>query len=318
VVSDVPGGGAAAELDEAAALPGGPKTAAQIESGLGDASAAAGVPRLNPIEPGVAPEPTPATAPGAATQLKISEPSSTSQVSKPSQPSAPAPGAEATAASSAVPPGRTAASEESFGDAEFDALLRDARNSEFGYRLEAGKRRSPAPLGEDTTRTRAQVDEAAHAAARRNPPAGQVPGAQIQHPTKTLDVTRNLPAGMNPLDVNTTNENTMWLQSRKNLPSTLLHVDPQGGGTRIYVDDIPRGRTGDAGMPGEQLDLFKPSNEFDPAGNPGQKLFQTEHKFADNYHIPEVSEQIARSRRDAGLPPLDPRMQAIAAGEQQR
>ncbi len=207
---------------------------------------------------------------------------------------------------------RVAPSEQSFADAEFDAILHDVRNSDLGHRLEASKRRTDAPLPEDTTRTRAQVNAAAHAAARRNPPPGRVPGAQIQHQTKTLDVTRNLPPGMNPLDVNVINENTLWLQSRRNLPSTVLHVDPKGGGTRFHVDDVPRGRVGDAGAPGEQLDLFKPS------AGPRAPDYNTEHKFMDNYLIPAAARQIAESRRKAGLPPLDPRMLAIAAGEQTR
>lgn len=207
---------------------------------------------------------------------------------------------------------RVAPSEDSFADAEFDAILHDLRNSEFGFGLEAAKRRAPEPLPEDRTRTRAQVDAAAHGAARRQPPPGRVPGAQIQHNTKTLDVTRNLPAGMHPLDVNVINENLMWLQSRRNLPSTVLHVDPHGGGTRFYIDDVPRGRIGDAGARGEQLDLFQPSP------GPRQPDFGTEHKFMDNHLIPAVSQQIAEARARAGLPPLDPRMLAIAAGEQAR
>ena len=207
---------------------------------------------------------------------------------------------------------RVAASEESFGDAEFDAIMRDIRNSELGYDLEASQRRAAPTLQTDTTRTRAQVDTAAHGAARRNPPPGQVAGAQIQHQTKTLDVTRDLPAGMAPLHPDVINENLMWLQSSQTLPSTELHVDPAGRGTRHYIDDVPRGRRGDAGMPGEQLDLFTPSR------GPRDPNYNTEHKFMDNFLIPRESERIASSRRQAGLPPLDPRMLAIAAGEQAR
>lgn len=192
---------------------------------------------------------------------------------------------------------RVASDEASFGDATFDALIREARNSEFGYGLEAGKRRAPAPLREDTTRTRDQVDARAHADARHNPPAGQVPGAQIQHDTKTLDVTRNLPAGMNPLHPDVINENLRWLQSRTALPATELHVDPAGGGTRYHVDDVPRGRATDA---------------------PRDPNYTTEHKFADAYLIPAASKQIAATRKRKGLPPLDPRMLAIAAGEMAR
>lgn len=207
---------------------------------------------------------------------------------------------------------RTAPSDESFADAGFDTLLHDLRNSDFGSGLEAAKRAAQPELPEDTTRTRAQVDAAAHAQARQNPPPGRVPGAQIQHQTKTLDVTRNLPPGMKPLAPSAINENLLWLQSRKNLPATQLHVDPNGGGTTYHADDVPRGREGDEGMRGEQLDLFAPSSEN------GAQTYNTEHKFTDNYLIPSVATQIAASRERAGLPPLDPRMLAIAAGEQSR
>jgi len=199
----------------------------------------------------------------------------------------------------------------SFGDASFDAIVREVRNSAFGHRLEAGKRAGPPPLREDTTRTRAQVDEVAHREARDNPPPGRVPGAQIQHDTKTLEVTRNLPAGTLPLHPDVINENLRWLQSRSNLPATELMIDPGGGGTRYYVDTIPRGRAGDFGMPGQQLELF-------PQSRPNDRRYSTEHKFADAHLIPAQAEKIAQARRDAGLPPLDPRMLWISAGEMAR
>ena len=199
----------------------------------------------------------------------------------------------------------------SFGDASFDAPIREARNSPFGYSLVGAERRGPPPLREDTTRSRAQVDAVAHREARDNPPPGRVPGAQIQHDTKTLDVTRNLPAGMFPLHPDVINENTRYLQSRRNLPATELHIDPAGGGTRYFADDVPRGRVGDAGMRGEQLQLF-PQNQA-----PGQS-YSTEHKFADAFLIPAQTQKIAEGRRGAGLPPLDPRQLAISAGEMVR
>jgi hypothetical protein len=207
---------------------------------------------------------------------------------------------------------RVAENEESFGDAEFDAVIHDLRDSEFGHGLEAARRRTPESLPVDTTRTRAQVDRSAHGSARRNPPPGRVPGAQIQHNTKTLDVTRNLPPGMAPLHPDVINENINWLQSRTNRPSTELHVDPEGGGTRHYIDDVPRGREGDQGLRGEQLDLFSPPTQSRSAD------YSTEHKMMDNYIIPRESRRIAESRQRTGLPPLDPRMLAIAAGEQAR
>ena len=206
---------------------------------------------------------------------------------------------------------RSTADPASFGDASFDALIRDARNSPFGYSLVAGERRGPPPLREDTTRSRAQVDTVAHTEARDNPPQGRVPGAQIQHDTKTLDVTRNLPAGMFPLHPDVINENLRWLQSRRNLPATELHIDPAGGGTRYFADDVPRGRVGDVGMPGQQLQLF-------PQNQPPGRSYSTEHKFADAFLIPAQAEKIVQARQGAGLPPLDPRQLAISAGEMAR
>ena len=207
---------------------------------------------------------------------------------------------------------RVAPSEESFADAEFDAQLKALRDSELGYEMEAGRRRPPPEMPVDTRRTRERVDRSAHRRARRNPPPGRVPGAQIQHWTKTLDVTRDLPPGMAPMDANAINANISYLQSESDLPSTTLLSDPAGGGTRFHADDVPRGRTGDQGMPGEQLDLFTPSR------GPRDPDYSTEHKFADNYLIPRESERIAAARRQAGLPPLDPRTLATAAGEQAR
>jgi hypothetical protein len=196
----------------------------------------------------------------------------------------------------------------SFDDPEFGALVNDLNKSEFGRQLEDAKRRPNRRLPEDKKRTRKQVDEAAHAAARRKPPPGKVPGAQIQHQTKTRDVTRKLPKGMKPLYVKVINENLLWLQSSKNLPSTLLHVDPKGGGTRFYVDTGPRGRVGDPGLRrGGRAGRWK-----------AERTYQTEHKFMDNYLIPRAARRIAEARKRAGLPPLDPRMLAIAAGEQAR
>ena len=258
--------------------------------------------------------PSPSARPAAANDAAAAatRAAETPAAARPPEVAEPVRAAAAEAAEASRRSQRVAPSAESFADAEFDAILHDLRNSEFGHGLEAAKRRAPEPLGEDRTRTRAQVDAAAHAAARRAPPPGRVRGAQIQHQTKTLDVTRNLPAGMHPLSVDVINENLLWLQSRRNLPSTLLHVDPHGGGTRFFVDDVPHGRVGDAGMRGEQLDLFRPS----PA--PRAPDYRTEHKFMDNHLIPAVARQIADARARAGLPPLDPRMLAIAAGEQAR
>ncbi|MBB5429129.1 hypothetical protein HDG40_007324 [Paraburkholderia sp. JPY158] len=207
--------------------------------------------------------------------------------------------------------GQAADNPASFGDASFDALVREVSNSAFGQHLETAKQTPPVPLREDTTHSRAKVDEIAHSNARRNPPPGQVPGAQIQHDTKTLDVTRNLPAGMFPLHPDVINENLRWLQSRSDLPATELLIDPNGAGTRYFVDTIPRGRAGDFGMPGHQPELF-------PETRAADKTYSTEHKFADAHLIPTQAEKIAQSRRDAGLLPLDPRMLAISAGEMAR
>ena len=207
---------------------------------------------------------------------------------------------------------RVAPSEESFADAGFDTVLRDLRNSPLGHELEASQRRAPEALPTDTTRTRAQVDAVAHREARQATPPGRVPGAQVQHDTKTLDVTRNLPPGMDPLHPDVINENLRWLQSRRALPATEMLVDPHGGGTRYYVDDLPRGGFGDAGARGEQFDLF---NAAGPARPPD---YSAEHKFADASLIPRSSADIAIARERVGQQPLDPRMQAIAAGEYAR
>lgn len=257
--------------------------------------------------------PPPSNAPTKPAAAKPpTAPPSPIQQGEPNPIAARAPAAATPAAAS--PSGRsTRVSDDpaSFADASFDAIVRGIRDSGFGHRLEAGKRAGPAPLQEDTTRSRAQVDEVAHREARNDPPPGQVPGAQIQHDTKTLDVTRNLPAGMHPLHPDVINENLRWLQSRSALPATELLVSVGGGGTRYHVDTIPRGRAGDFGMPGHQPDLF-------PQARPPDRSYSTEHKFADAYLIPAQAAKIAQARRDAGLPPLDPRLLAISAGEMAR
>ena len=198
----------------------------------------------------------------------------------------------------------------SFGDAAFNELTQAISNSPFGQRIAAAERAGPAPLREDTTHTREQVDALAHSQARRNPPPGRVPGAQIQHDTKTMDVTTKLPAGTLPLHPDVINENLRWLQSSANLPATELHVDPRGGGTQYYADVVPRGRAGDAGTPGNPRPSGLPKGPKDP--------YQTEHKFADAHLIKEHAKNIATARQNANLPPLDPRMLAISAGEMAR
>jgi hypothetical protein len=281
--------------------------------------AAARVPGTSPPSSDVPLVPKPVAAPDAAVPTAAPRPAAAPEATvTPPRPEAPeqaaAPTRPGTPTPEIPPPAprapREATDEASFAD--FDSLVKELRNSPFGYELEAAKRRPPGALAEDLTRTREQVDAAAHAAARRAPPAGQVPGAQIQHQTKTLDVTVKLPAGMPPLHPDVINENLLWLQSRKELPATLMLVDPTGKPTRYFIDDMPRGGWHDVGGRSPQLDLFT------PAGRVREPDYNTEHKFTDNYLIPAAAQQIVEARRRAGLPPLDPRMLAIAAGEQAR
>ena len=256
------------------------------------------MPQIQPSAPQA-----PAAEPSAPRAAALEAPTEAGPTPRPSRP-------QETPPTVPAKPARQATVEESFAD--FDALIKELRDSPFGYDLEAAKRRAAEPLREDPTRTREQVDAAAHAAARREPPEGRVPGAQIQHQTKTLDVTVKLPPGMRPLHPDVINENLLWLQSRTGLPATLVLVDPAGRPTRYFVDDVPRGRVGDPGARDEQLDLFG------KAARPREPDYSTEHKFMDNYLIPAAAAEIAAARRRAGLPPLDPRMLAIAAGEQTR
>src|SRR5207244_6371611 len=141
--------------------------------------------------------------------------------------------------------------------ADFDDIIRDLRNSQFGYELEAAKRAGEPGVQADLARSREQALRTAYDRSRAAAPPGKLsPGEQIQHWTKVLDVTRKLPSGMAPLDPNVINENRSWLQSRRDEAARTLLTDPAGGGTRYIVGERTYGGVGEPLGPHEQLSLF--------------------------------------------------------------
>lgn len=100
-------------------------------------------------------------------------------------------------------------------------------------------------------------------------------GTQVQHWTKerSAAATNMAPEIMN--------ENLSPLQSRNNLPATLLLRDPNGGGTRYSVS--------------------------------GGSTYGNEHKFADRYLIPTEEARIRTAN-----PNVDPRVAAVEAGRSAR
>jgi hypothetical protein len=122
-------------------------------------------------------------------------------------------------------------------------------------------------------------------------------GSQAQHWTKWLESTTKLPLGVQRMITELISRNRSWLQSRRNLPATLLLSDPAGGGTRYTVGEHAAPRpTGQLELPG-----------FD--NRPVEQRYGTEHKFADAYLIPEEAQRI----RDRN-PGADPNLVNLWAG----
>jgi hypothetical protein len=251
-----------------------------------------------PTEPVAAPPPEAPAAP-------VHEPEAPAVAEPPAVAETPS------AAAAAERPGRAPTAEESFAD--FAELIRSIEESPLDDRLAAAAAGPATPAPADPARTPKQAKDAAYRGSRAaSPGAPMAAGEQIQHWTKVLDATTKLPPGMQPLPPDVINENRSWLQSRRDQAARTLLTDPAGGGTRYFVGERTYGGAGEPFGPHEQLSLAGTEPPWP------ERVYGTEHKFADQYLIPEIRDQIQTRRAEFGLPPLDPRDLAIAAGEQAR
>jgi hypothetical protein len=114
-------------------------------------------------------------------------------------------------------------------------------------------------------------------------------GTQAQHWNKKV------PSEAANLHPDIMNENMSPLQSRKDEPATTLLTDYRGGGTTYSTDGVARKPW--------------PSGQKSPYGA-NAPVYQTEHKFADNFLIPTIAD-----RMPAGV---DPGNRVIWSGAEAR
>ena len=162
---------------------------------------------------------------------------------------------------------------------ELNDLVGELSEGPFGKRLQAEQVRAnqPPPTAPAGTRYGRSAYRLLRRMLRREQPAP--PGTQAQHWTKWLASTRDITNPLERMTPEMISENRSWLQTDPNRPATLLLSDPRGG-TKYFI--------GDRAAPA-------PSAQMELPGLEAPKLeprFTTEHRFADNYLIPEAAKKM--------------------------
>lgn len=274
--------------------------------------------------PGPAPDSTPGSTPATTPSRAPTEPVTTPSRMPTAPAEAPAGPAPRRITDEQAPAASTAPNEPT-GPSFADVDVSEIANSPFGDRLAAEAATPMRDVPRDTTQTPQAVKDAAYAEIPRDRPAGygegpgRDPGIQDQHWTKVRDATVNAPAGTAPATVEAINANRSPLQTFKAGEGTLL-LTTEGApdvnrGTRFFIGDEPMGRPAVPAEPGIPAIPAEPGAVGGPARDAD---YNSEHRFADRYLIPEEAAKIQAARASAGLPPLDHVQLAVAAGEQAR